>query len=38
VISYLANSKQYVAVATGITSMSWKTKAGNAKVVIYALP
>jgi len=27
-----------VAVATGITSMSWQTKAGNAKVVVYALP
>ncbi len=38
VITYLANNKQYVAVAAGITSMSWKTKAGNAKVVVYGLP
>ena len=38
VITYLAGGKQYVAVATGITSMSWQTKAGNAKVVVYALP
>ena len=38
VITYLASNKQYVAVATGITSMSWQTKAGNAKVVVYALP
>jgi alcohol dehydrogenase (cytochrome c) len=38
VITYLARSKQYVAIATGITSMSWQTKAGNAKVVIYGLP
>ena len=38
VITYLANNKQYVAVAAGITSKSWKTNAGNAKVVVYALP
>ena len=38
VITYLAGGKQYVAVATGITSMSWQTKAGNAKVVVYGLP
>lgn len=38
VITYLANGKQYVGVATGITSQSWQTKAGNAKVVVYGLP
>jgi alcohol dehydrogenase (cytochrome c) len=38
VITYLAGGKQYVAIATGITSMSWKTNAGNAKVVVFALP
>ena len=38
VITYLARNKQYVAVATGMTSMSWQTKAGNAKVVVFALP
>ena len=38
VITYLAGGKQYVAIATGLTSQSWKTKAGNAKVVVYALP
>src|SRR5687767_808516 len=38
VITYLAGNKQYVAIATGITSMSWQTKTGNAKVVVYALP
>ena len=38
VITYLARDKQYIAIATGITSMSWQTKAGNAKVVVYALP
>ena len=37
VITYLAGGKQYVAIATGITSMSWKTKAGNARM-LYALP
>jgi alcohol dehydrogenase (cytochrome c) len=38
VITYLANNKQHVAVAAGITSMSWQTKAGNAKVFVYSLP
>jgi alcohol dehydrogenase (cytochrome c) len=38
VISYLANNKQYVAVAAGITSMSWKTKGSNATVVVFGLP
>jgi alcohol dehydrogenase (cytochrome c) len=38
VITYLAGGKQYIAVATGITSKSWQTKAGNAKVVVYGLP
>ena len=38
VITYLANNKQYVAVATGITSGSFKTNGGNARVAVYALP
>jgi alcohol dehydrogenase (cytochrome c) len=38
VITYLANNKQYVAAAVGITSMSWQTKGGNARVVVYGLP
>ena len=38
VITYLARNKQYVAIAAGITSMSWQTKAGNANVVVFALP
>ncbi|HSE24254.1 MAG TPA: hypothetical protein VLB68_21480 [Pyrinomonadaceae bacterium] len=38
VITYLVRSKQYLAIATGITSMSWQTKAGNARVVVYGLP
>ena len=38
VITYLAGGKQYVAVATGITSQSWMTQGGNARVVVYALP
>ena len=38
VISYLANNKQYVAVAAGITSGSFMTKGGNAKVVVFGLP
>lgn len=38
VITYLANNKQYVAVAAGITSDSWQTKGGNARVLVYALP
>jgi len=37
VITYLANGKQFVGVAAGITSKSWQTKAGNAKVVVYGL-
>lgn len=38
VITYLAGGKQYVGVATGITSQSWQTKGGNARVAVYALP
>lgn len=38
VITYLAGGKQYVAVAVGLTSKSWLTTAGNAKVLVYALP
>jgi alcohol dehydrogenase (cytochrome c) len=38
VITYLAGGKQYVAVAAGITSQSWKTSGSNAKVLVYALP
>lgn len=38
VITYLANNKQYVAVASGLTSKLWQTQGGNAKVVLYALP
>ncbi len=37
-ITYLANDKQYVAIAAGITSNSFKTIGGNAKIVIYGLP
>ncbi len=37
VITYLSNGKQYVAVAAGITSQSWQTKAGNAKVIVYGI-
>jgi alcohol dehydrogenase (cytochrome c) len=38
VITYLAGGKQYIAVASGLTSKSWQTTAGNAKVVVYGLP
>jgi len=38
VITYLAGGKQYVALATGITSKSWQTNAGNSKIVVYGLP
>jgi alcohol dehydrogenase (cytochrome c) len=38
VISYLAGGKQYLAVAAGMTSQSWQTKTGNAKVLVYGLP
>jgi hypothetical protein len=38
VISYLANNKQYIAVAAGITSQSWQTKGTNATVVVFGLP
>lgn len=38
VITYLANGKQHVAIASGITSQSWKTSGSNAKVVVFALP
>jgi len=38
VVTYLANGKQFVAVASGIASMLWQTKAGNARVVVYGLP
>ena len=38
VITYLAGGKQYVAIAAGITSQSWQTTGGNARVVVYALP
>ncbi|MEP7214081.1 MAG: PQQ-binding-like beta-propeller repeat protein [Acidobacteriota bacterium] len=38
VITYLAGGKQYVGVAEGITSNSFKTKGGNARVAVFALP
>jgi alcohol dehydrogenase (cytochrome c) len=38
VISYLANGKQYIAAAVGITSQSWQTKGSNARVVVFGLP
>jgi alcohol dehydrogenase (cytochrome c) len=38
VISYLANNKQYIAVAAGITSKSWQTDGGNARIFVYSLP
>lgn len=38
IITYLANGKQYVGAATGITSQSFKTQGSNAKVAVYALP
>ncbi|HTK38843.1 MAG TPA: PQQ-binding-like beta-propeller repeat protein, partial [Pyrinomonadaceae bacterium] len=38
VITYLANNKQYVAAAVGITSVSFKTKGGNARVAVFATP
>ena len=38
VITYLASNKQYVAAAAGITSNSFLTKGGNAKVVVFSLP
>ena len=38
VITYLAGGKQYIAVAAGMASKTWQTKAGNSKVAIYALP
>jgi hypothetical protein len=37
-ITYLANNKQYVAVAGELTSQSFKTSGGNAKVVVFSLP
>ncbi|CAA9506055.1 MAG: hypothetical protein AVDCRST_MAG09-1014 [uncultured Sphingomonas sp.] len=38
VITYLAGGKQYIAGAVGHTSGKWKTKGGNAKVAVYAMP
>ncbi len=38
VVTYLANDKQYVAVAVGLTSQIFKTEGGNAKVMVYARP
>lgn len=38
VITYLAGGKQYVGIAEGITSNSFKTKGGNARVAVYGLP
>jgi alcohol dehydrogenase (cytochrome c) len=38
VITYLSGGKQYVGAATGMTSKTWQTTAGNAKVLVYALP
>ena len=38
IVTYLANGKQLVAVASGMNSMLWQTKAGNAKVVVYGSP
>jgi alcohol dehydrogenase (cytochrome c) len=38
VITYSANGKQLIGVASGMASMLWQTKAGNAKIVVYGLP
>ncbi len=38
VITYLAGNKQYIAVATGLTSILWQTGGSSAKVAVYALP
>jgi alcohol dehydrogenase (cytochrome c) len=38
VISYAAGGKQYIAAATGLNAATWMTKAGSARVVVYALP
>jgi len=38
VISYDAGGKQYIAAATGLNAATWMTKAGPARVVVYALP
>ena len=38
VISYDIGGKQYIAAATGLNAGTWMTKAGPARVVIYALP
>jgi alcohol dehydrogenase (cytochrome c) len=38
VISYAAGGKQYIAAATGLNAATWMTKAGPARVVVYALP
>ena len=38
VITYLAGGKQYVGIAEGITSNSFKTKGGNARVAVFGVP
>jgi len=38
VISYDVGGKQYIAAATGLNAGTWMTKAGPARVVVYALP
>jgi glucose dehydrogenase len=39
VVSYAVDGKQYVAVASGLNApMTWQTKAGAAKVVVFSLP
>jgi alcohol dehydrogenase (cytochrome c) len=38
VISYDVGGKQYIAAATGLNAETWRTRAGPARVVVYALP
>ena len=38
VISYRAAGTQRIAAATGLNASTWSTKAGPARVVVYALP
>jgi PQQ-dependent dehydrogenase (methanol/ethanol family) len=38
VISYAVGGTQHIAAATGINAATWSTKAGPARVVVYALP
>jgi alcohol dehydrogenase (cytochrome c) len=39
VVSYAVGGKQYLAVASGMSApMTWQTKSGAAKVVVFSLP